>query len=189
MQDIEIALEPLSPEAFAPYGEVISTAGPPSFQRPLLDNWRLPFATDAAARLQIMRYHQQPMCLSRLERHIFVTEARFPIGGAAGVLVVGDDTDPSLPGAKPAPETLRAFLITGAGVMLHPGTWHGLDCFPVGSATADFLFLSDAATEDEIETQAAPMNGTRTHVADYDVSPGVRFVVTDPAGLMKRHPS
>lgn len=182
MTTLAIPLERLTTEAFAPCGTLIAAGlHRPDFARPKLQNWRLAFASDAPPRLQVMRYHAQPMVLSQFERHLCVTEVRCPIGDARGVLVVAGKTDGDAP---PRPDAVRAFLIDGtAGVMLDPGVWHGLDCFPVGAPSADFLFLSDAATEDEIETVIA---GTRTHIVD--LGPDVVFEITDPSGLTRSVP-
>ncbi len=78
-----IAVEPLSKEAFSPYGQLLAAGSMPDFQRPGLQNWRLPFHSDAPLRLQIMRYARQEKRLSLFERHLCVTEAPEP-GGRCG---------------------------------------------------------------------------------------------------------
>ncbi|SDB44732.1 ureidoglycolate lyase [Bauldia litoralis] len=190
MSVVQIPIEPLTDESFAPFGWLLEAGGePPFFSRPNLDLWRFPYAADAPARLQIMRYHRQPMRFSRLERHLFVTEARAPLNGARAVLVVAGDAESAGTDRPPSPDTLRAFLIDGAaGVMFWPGVWHGLDCYPL-AAHADFIFLSDEATEVEIEALAAPVSGTRTEVADYQDSHGLVFEIVDPRRLMVPPPT
>ncbi|MEM8916902.1 MAG: ureidoglycolate lyase [Pseudomonadota bacterium] len=179
---IEIRLEPLTRAAFAPFGWLLEGgSGPPSFTRPGLEHWRFPFEADAPFRLQVMRYHRQALQLSRLERHIAVTEARMPVAANRAVLVVADDKGDR----DPEPETVRAFLLDGsAGIMFKQGTWHGLDCFPVDGPHADFLFLTDQATEAEIEAQPTPVSGQRTHIADYPSDEGPAFVIRDLDGLI-----
>ena len=82
------------------------------------------------------------------------------------------------PAAAPPPDSLRAFHLDGtAGVMFHKGTWHALDCFPLTGSHADFLFLSDEATETEIEAWDAPEAGRHTHVVDYS-GVGVMFEIS-----------
>jgi ureidoglycolate hydrolase len=183
----DVPLEPLSAKGFAPYGWLLAGGdGPPSYARDGLELWRFPFESDAPLRLQVMRYHFQPMRFQRLERHLAVTEARFPAGGAAAVLIVAGATDASDPQAAPDPSDIRAFLLGGGrGVMFRPGIWHGLDCFPAAPPHADFLFMSDAATEEEIEAQPLPVSGRRTHVVDYALRDGTTFRVVDPAGLLR----
>ena len=53
------------------------------------------------------------------------------------------------------------------GLLFTPGVWHSLDCFPVAAPHADFVLLSDQATEEEIEAWSHPSGGERTHVVDY----------------------
>ena len=170
----QIRLEPLEAVDFSPFGTVLAARpGPASFERPKLQNWRLPFVADAAPRLQIMRYHRQPMRFSRLERHRHVSETRCPLGGAAAVLIVAGAAD----GGPPEPGAVRALRLHGLGVMLHPGVWHGLDCYPLDADDADFLFLSDSATEDEIEALGAPVSGLLTDVVDFARTHSIVFEV------------
>lgn len=178
LKTVDVALEPLNRKTFAPYGLLLTAPNRPAdFVRPGLSNWRLPFKSDAELRLQIMQYEFQPMRLSRFERHLCVTEARTPIGPAPAVLIVAGD--PTID-APPTAASVRAFLLDGnIGIMFHPGVWHGLDCFPVNPPFVDYLFLSDSATEDEIETIKDPTYGVRTQVFDFDVE----FTVVDPLDL------
>lgn len=180
---INVPLEPLDAEQFAPFGWLLVAGnGPADFSRPGLWNWRLPFQSDAQLRLQVMRYGYQPMRLSCLEQHLCVTEARAPIGHAPAVLVVagGPETDD-----PPKADALRAFLLDGqTGIMFRPGIWHGLDCFPVSPPHVDYLFLSDSATEDEIETISDPACGVRTRIFDFRREEETEFAVTDPNALL-----
>jgi ureidoglycolate hydrolase len=165
---IELHVEPLSAEAFAPYGQLIAAGeGAADYARPLLDVWYLDYRADAPARIQIMRYHEKPMTFSRLERHIRITEGRIPLNGANGVIAVADATG-AAPDDMPEPSSVRAFRLDGScGLLFAPGVWHSLDCFPVAAPYADFVLLSDQATEDEIEAWTRPSSGERTHVVDY----------------------
>lgn len=178
---VDIALEPLTALTFEPYGWLLAAPdGPADFTRPGLSNWRLPFKSDAELRLQVMRYGVQDMRLSCFEKHTRVTEARTPIGPAPAVLVVAGDPKTQAP---PTPGSVRAFLLDGStGIMFRPGVWHGLDCFPVRPPFVDYLFLSDSATEDEIETLGDPAQGVRTQIFNFPME----FTVTDPLGLMDR---
>ena len=164
----EIEAEPLTAEAFAPYGQLITALdGAADYARPLLDIWHLDFRADAPARIQIMRYHEQPMTFSRLERHTHVTEGRIPLAGACAALAVAGVTG-AAPDDGPDPSSVRAFRFDGnCGLLFAPGVWHSLDCFPVAMPHADFVLLSDHKTEDEIEAWTRPTSGERTHVVDY----------------------
>ena len=163
-------------EAFAPYGQLIAAReGQADYARPLLDVWHLGYRSDAPARVQIMRYHEQPMTFHRLERHVRVTEgARIPLGRACAVLAVAGPTGEEAD-AMPDPASVRAFRFDGScGILFAPGTWHSLDCFPLDARTADFVLLSDEATENEIESWREPASGRRTHVCDYSDA-GIEF--------------
>lgn len=168
---IELEVEPLTSDAFAPYGQLIAARdGVADYARPLLDVWHIGFRSDAPLRLQIMRYHEKPLTFTRLERHLRVTEGRVPLGGAEAVLAVAGKTGPD-PDDRPDPSTVRAFRFDGScGLLFAPGVWHSLDCFPIGAPYADFVLLSDEATEQEIEAWTGPQSGERTHVADYGPS-------------------
>ena len=185
-ETVAVPVEALTASAFAPYGWLLAGGlAAPSHARPGLDVWALPFRAAAPVRLQIMRYRHQAMRFSQLERHVGVTEGRTPLAGSAAVLVVAGTTDNADPRAVPAPDVLRAFLMDGScGVMFRPGLWHALDCFPLTPPYADFLFLSDEATETEIEAQSRPASGRWTHVVDYAETLGLGFAVSDPAGLL-----
>lgn len=182
---IRLPLLNLTAESFRPYGHIISGGpGMPDFSRPGLDNWRLPFSSGAPLRLQLMRYHRQQIRFSKLERHLYVTEARCPIGSVATVLIVGGDTDNKDVNTLPTPQSVRAFYMDGTqGVMFHQGIWHGLDCYPVNSSHADFLFLSDAETEDEIESLEYGVSGQRTQVIDFAESDKFSFELADEVAM------
>lgn len=170
---------PLTAEAFEPYGWVLQGgSGPGDFSRANLDLWCLPFHSDAPPRLQIMRYHHQAMVFSKLERHLAVTEARYPMNAGKAVLVVGAASNPTDRLAPPDIAQVRAFILDGTkGIMFKKGTWHGLDCYPLTPPHVDFLFLSDTETEREIEGQSAPATGSRTEVFDFAEANHVRFQV------------
>ena len=176
---VEVGMERLTAEAFAPYGQLIAAGeAHADYARPLLDVWHLDYRADAPARIQIMRYHEQPMTFHRLERHVRVTEGRIPLDGARAVLAVAGATG-GAPESMPDPSSVRAFRFDGScGILFAPGTWHSLDCFPLGSSTADFVLLSDEATENEIESWREPASGRRTHVCDY-VSVGIEFRIVE----------
>ena len=176
---VEVGMERLTAEAFAPYGRLIAAGEQQAdYARPLLDVWHLDYRADAPARIQIMRYHAQPMTFHRLERHVRVTEGRIPLAGARAVLAVAGATG-AAPESMPDPASVRAFRFDGTcGILFAPGTWHSLDCFPLDSPTADFVLLSDEATENEIESWRDPASGRRTHVCDY-APVGIEFRIVE----------
>lgn len=174
MRHITLPLQPISAEAFAPYGRVLSPAGERHAGREGYDIWIQPFAAESRPRLQIVRYHARPFVVALIERHLHVTEARQPLGGSPAIIVVAEPSE-----TPPAPEMLRAFRLDGEGVMFHRGAWHAIDAYPESGSHSDFLFLSEEATVSELfdNPGRAP---ERTQVFDF-LAAGIELVIdTNP---------
>jgi len=186
---IDIAIEPLTRDSFAPYGQLIAAGdGAPDYARPTLDVWHLDYASDAPFRIQIMRYSHKPMMFSRLERHLCVTEGRLPLNGAMSVLAVAGATL-GAGGDMPDPSTVRAFLLDGSsGLIFKPGVWHSLDCFPLAPPYVDYALLSDVATENEIEAGGSKAPDARTNVVDY-AARGLEFHIVDSNNVLSNTPA
>ena len=189
-ETIEVALEPLTADAFAPYGQLITARDePPAFEAPHLDAWRMDFAVDGEIELMVVRYIHQEMRWTTMERHFNITQSFMALGGAASVMVVAEPTDAADRMVLPRPETVHAFLVDGAqGVMLWRGAWHALTRFPVPAAGGAFAMITGAATQHELERQNR--DGTRpalTQVVDFGKDLGVGFAVVDPQGLLAGH--
>jgi ureidoglycolate lyase len=182
---IEIVAEPLTAEAFAPFGEIVGgSSAPTDWTRPGLDAWKNTFRIEGKTELRVMRYHRQNPNLHVMERHVTVTESRMPLGGARVFMVVAPPSPADRPDEAPPPEAARAFYLDGtAGLMLSLGTWHALDCYVIGRDYADFAFISEVATEDEIETSIDAFSGARTQITDYHDTHDCEFTVVDPLGL------
>ena len=182
---IEIAAEPLTAELFAPFGEIVGgSTAPTDWTRPGLDAWKNAFRIEGRTELRVMRYHRQAPRLHVMERHVTVTESRMPMGGARAFMVVAPPSPADRPDEPPAPELARAFYLDGrAGLMFWLGTWHALDCYVIGADYADFAFISEVETEDEIETSIDAFSGARTQITDYRETHDCHFTVVDPLGL------
>lgn len=178
MRQIVLPVSPLTAEAFAPYGLLLSPSGARDTGREGYDIWIQPFATESRPRLQIVRYHARPFMVATIERHLHVTEARQPLGGPPAIIVVAESSD-----TPPAPETLRAFRLDGQGVMFHRGTWHAIDAYPEHGSHADFLFLSEEATVNELfdHPERTP---ERTQVHDFRAL-GIELVI-EPNSLPEK---
>lgn len=160
-----LAVEPLSAEAFSPYGRLLAPEGPRDAGREGYDIWIKPFAAESPARLQIVRYHARPFVVWTIERHLHVTEARLPLAGAPPSIIVVAPPGES----APQPQDLRAFRLDGMGIIFHRGTWHAIDAYPERGPHADFLFLSEEATVNELfVTPGTPPK--RTDVIDFAAS-------------------
>lgn len=116
--------EPLTAQAFAPYGDVLEATGTPdkminqAMCGRFHDRARLDFG-DARAGISI--FHAQPRSfpytLDLVERHPEGSQAFIPMTQHPFLVIVTASPD-----AKP-----RAFLTNGAqGINLHRGIWHGV---------------------------------------------------------------
>ncbi len=123
----EIAAQPLTPEAFLPYGDVLDTSGDPDrlINQGLCgrfhDRARLDFGSGRAG---ISLFDAVPRALpyrlDLVERHPEGSQAFLPMTEHPFLVIVAPDKDG-------APGTPRAFLTApGQGINLLRGTWHGV---------------------------------------------------------------
>jgi len=124
----KLKIEPLSKEAFAPFGDVIETEGSDYF---MINNGstrryhRLATVETAQPEDQAIisifsaEAQEMPLTVRMLERHPLGSQAFIPLLGNPFLVVVapaGDELDP---------ESVRAFLTNGRqGVNYHRGVWH-----------------------------------------------------------------
>ena len=133
MDDSRITIvraEPMQPESFAPFGEMIDDpAGPGA-----LVNLGTAQRFDHAARLASSRPHARPnlaffRCapitlpfrITMLERHPHSTQAFLPLAVSRWLVCVAPDG----PDGRPEPGSLHAFIAgPGMGVNFRRGLWH-----------------------------------------------------------------
>ena len=122
-----LKLEPLTPEAFAPFGDILDASGPPdkSINQGLCgrhhDRATLDF-TDGRAGISIFNAEPRsfPIVLDLVERHPDGSQAFIPMSLHPFVVVVAAEE-----GGKPG--LPRVFLTSaGQGINFHRGTWHGV---------------------------------------------------------------
>lgn len=135
-----IRIEPITAEAFAPYGDLLTCRDAPS---KMINQGRCE-RHHALATVQrgkgeaiISIFRSQAISLpydcTLLERHPLGSQAFVPLGPDAWMSVVAPDVDGR-------PGTPRAFLVpAGMGVNLHAGVWHGV-LTPLDKPT-DFLVI------------------------------------------------
>lgn len=121
--------QPLTADAFAPYGHVVQASAGASGRTinagtterfDLVDDLQLQ-AEGGRATLALFRAQARPfpLPLRELERHALGSQSFLPLGAKRFVLVVARAGDP------PEAGDLAAFLSDGLqGVVLAPGTWH-----------------------------------------------------------------
>ena len=126
---VELQAELLTPERFAPYGDVIETSrelqadgmNDARFER-FDDLCRIDFAGDRRAALSIARCRVPttlPLRLDMVERHPLGSQAFVPLTRCAMLLVVAP------PGESVEVSDLRAFVSNGRqGINYLRGTWH-----------------------------------------------------------------
>ena len=187
-REIELPLGPLSDQSFEPYGRILGPGGRAAdFEASHLSNWRVDFEADGPAEILFIRYKYQAPVFQTLERHFHVSQGFVPLNGAAAIMVVAKPTDPGDAEAIPAPTEIRAFLMDGSTVViLHRGTWHALSRFAVAPPHIDFAFLTERATQADIEASGrAGEPPERTQIVDYGARFNLSFRVVDPEGLLR----
>jgi ureidoglycolate lyase len=125
---MEIVAEPLTADAFAPFGDVLEAIGDPDrmINRGLCGRWhdraRVDFGPGGRAGVSIFRAQPRslPYALDLVERHPLGSQAFVPMSLNAFLVIVAPD-------AHGRPGQPRAFLTTpGQAVNLLRGTWHGV---------------------------------------------------------------
>lgn len=170
---VRIPVEPLTGEAFAPFGEVLGVQDrPPDFQGVTSAGWKAGFEATAAPGMMVLSSRYSGMQFSLFERHHNVTQTFIPLGNAPAVIAVAA---PTAADAIPEPEDLRAFLLDGTwGYALHRGTWHSLDRYPLQPPSAEIVIITSLDTQHELET-AAQEEWQLTQQVDYQRERDVIF--------------
>jgi ureidoglycolate lyase len=123
----QLIIEPLTRAAFAPYGDVIETAG--AELRMINEGTTERFhalatadvGTDGTTILSLFRANCRtyPFTVRMLERHPLGSQAFYPLTDHEWLVVVGDGA------VRPDPATIRCFRATGQqGVNYARNTWH-----------------------------------------------------------------
>jgi ureidoglycolate hydrolase len=163
---VDLIVEPLTGQAFAPYGQVMA---------PTLDG-KLYGPEDAQLDITrgIPRFYilalKGPRALTfrYITRHIAVTQCLASCGSKPWLVAVAPPNDPDNPHARPDPKQIRAFHVPGTvGIKLHRSTWH------VGP-----FFAGDAA--DFYNLELSDTNQADHHPVKLDKEFGVEFRLTGP---------
>lgn len=119
---VEIVAEPLTPEAFAPFGQVLAGTGAATERRPFAAHMHNARA-QARPNLTWMRIAPQPLpvTVTALERHPHSNQSFVPMNGTRQLVVVC----PSTAGGEPLLAQARAFVASGSqGVNYDANVWH-----------------------------------------------------------------
>lgn len=122
-----VVAQPLTAAAFAPFGEVLETAGEPDrlINRGLCGRWhdraRLDFG-DGRAGISLFRAEPRarPLTLDMVERHPDGSQAFLPMTPDPFLVIVAPDQ-----GGRPG-RPLAFLTAPGQGVNYARGTWHGV---------------------------------------------------------------
>ena len=168
-----LAIEPMTPESFAPFGRMVESSGMPDDRRVMTP---AEFECDGRITIHTIWQPCARRSFSRLERHFGVTQTFFQLSGSPSVVCAAPPTDLDDPDAVPRPQDVRAFLIDpGRGFSFARGTWHSLDRYVLAPPGATFAILNVDPNPTQIVDYA---NGTSLRFADLDVDPEpVRAVV------------
>lgn len=123
-----ITARPLSAEAFAPFGDVLSADGEPDrlINQDLCERYHdraaLDFGSDGHAGISLFKAELRtlPHTLEMMERHPDGSQAFVPMDVHPFLVIVARDD-----GGKPG-EPLAFLTHGGEGVNYHRGTWHGV---------------------------------------------------------------
>ncbi|SER82304.1 ureidoglycolate lyase [Vreelandella subterranea] len=162
---LELKAEPLTPEAFAPFGDVIDARTSASFP---INAGRTQRHHDLAkvetlgenARTLINIFVSQPVTLplelTFLERHPQGSQAFMPLHEERFIVVVAP------PGELIKPGDVRAFVTDGRqGVNYHAGTWHAIQS--VLDREGEFLVVDRGGDGNNCDEYSLSL---RIHLAD-----------------------
>jgi len=147
-----ILIEPLTADAFAPFGQVIELAGATHY--PI--NKGMTERYHDLARIELGGVHarpllslfrgqpyQLPLSLSLVERHPLGSQAFYPLSNNPWLVIVAEDESGT-------PTRLRAFSpAAGQGVNIAMNTWHGV-LTPL-EAESDFLVVDRGGDGNNLE--------------------------------------
>lgn len=149
---IEIGIEPLSRDAFAPFGQVIETAGAQHY--PINNGMTERYhdlarvelgGTQPRPLISIFRGqpYALPLRLTLMERHPLGSQAFYPLSPMPFLVIVALDH-------AGIPDTPRAFITApGQGINIAMNTWHGV-LTPL-EKSADFLVVDRGGDGDNLE--------------------------------------
>lgn len=123
-----IKIEPLTADAFAPFGDVLEAAGTPDkiinqgFCGRFHDRAQMDFGPEGRAGISIFKAEprQLPYVLDLVERHPDGSQAFIPMSMDEWLVIVASDLNGT-------PSDIRAFLAApGQAINFHRNTWHGV---------------------------------------------------------------
>ena len=124
-----VQVEPLTPEAFAPFGDVLAAAG----ERRSIDLYGSTIDVFSAGRVDsdvpvdifMSRSSIREFRVHFLERHMLLAQMFVPFGGTPFVVVVGRPDAEEDENGIPLVSEIRSFFVPGdQALTINRGTWH-----------------------------------------------------------------
>lgn len=145
---MQIDPQPLTREAFAPFGDVIEVPDEPgrTYYEEALGNLR-PAAHPSLSLAHRTETPDRPLTAELLERHEFSSQTFVPINVGRWLIVVA----PHAPTGGPDLAGVKAFVATGRqGVTYRPNTWHhGLTVLDKPGCFAVFMWRVGGTGDEE----------------------------------------
>jgi len=145
---MEIETQPLTREAFAPFGDVIEVPGEPgrTYYEDALGNLR-PAAHPSLSLSLKLETSERPLKAELLERHEFSSQTFLPLDVARWLIVVA----PHAAAGGPDLAGVKAFIAGGRqGVTYRPNTWHhGLTVLDRPGRFAVFMWRDGGKGDEE----------------------------------------
>jgi ureidoglycolate lyase len=139
---VDLRVEPITAEAFAPFGTLIAPAEDGKAFGP--DEAQLELGR-GTPRFYVMRLRRREPAFRHITRHLAVTQCLAAVGGRPWLIAVAPPDAPDDPAGEPDPAAIRAFEVPGTvAISLHRGTWHAGPFFE--EPTLDFFNLELADT-------------------------------------------
>lgn len=164
-ESIIVAAQPITAEAFAPYGKLL-TAQPanPDGRDVSLAVIEGVDLTGGPPIMRALTFRFRSFSFTHLEQHSSFTQAFLPADGRPALVVVAAPAGEI--GSDPDLATLKAFILDGAqGVLLGRGIWH-CPPFPLAAlATYTMVGCADTAKETEGYLDVSQMAGKSLRVA------------------------
>jgi ureidoglycolate lyase len=150
-----VPTEPLTVEAFAPYGDVLSapaSRGRAYFERGL-GNAR-PSARASLSMSLVAPLAALPLAATRMERHEFSSQTFLPLSVARWLVIVA----PHAPEGGPDTRSVKVFLAgPGQGVTYRMNVWHHpLTVLDAPAEFAVFMWRDGGAGDEEFVTLKEP---------------------------------
>jgi ureidoglycolate lyase len=119
---VDLPVLPLTPEAFAPFGQVI---GPSADGKPYDKEDAQLDLSRGTPRFYMMTLQRADRTFRQITRHLSVTQCLAAMGGKPWLIAVAPPNDPDDETRMPDPKEIKAFLVPGnLAIKLHRSAWH-----------------------------------------------------------------